>query len=230
VTDFQTATVVAITPETPTAKTFRFALPEVARYRAGQHYIVRLTAPDGYSARRSYSVATAPDDSNEIELTIERLVGGEVSTFLHDEVMVGDEIDLRGPIGEWFVWDAQSPALLVGGGSGVVPLMAMLRLARKNGTADLLRVVVSARTPADLYYANEIVGPQTTIAYTRETPPSFARPAGRLRADDIPADHVADSMLYVCGTPGFCDAATDLLIELGAPTERIKVERFGPTG
>jgi ferredoxin-NADP reductase len=145
-------------------------------------------------------------------------------------VIVGDEIDLRGPVGEWFVWDGESPALLVGGGSGVVPLMAMLRVARRAGTSDLVRLVVSARTPDDLYYTTEILGRETTIVYTRGTPPAFARPAGRLRAADIPADRIGGSTCYVCGSPAFCDAATDLLIDLGAPAERIRVERFGPTG
>ena len=138
--------------------------------------MVRLTAPDGYTASRSYSVASAPDDSNEIELTVERLEGGEVSTFLHDDVAVGDELEVRGPIGGWFVWNADAPALLVGGGSGVVPLMAMLRLARRTGRADLVRLVVSVRTPDDLYYADEIVGPETTLVYTRVAPPASARP------------------------------------------------------
>jgi ferredoxin-NADP reductase len=230
VTEWQTAKVIAITPETPTAKTFRFALPEIANFQAGQHYIVRLTAPDGYSARRSYSVASAPDGSNELELTIERLPKGEVSMFMHDEVVVGDEIDLRGPIGQWFVWNGDSPALLVGGGSGVVPLMAMLRLARKQGASDLLRLLVSTRTPGDLYYANEIDGPETTIAYTRATPANYARSPARLNAGDIPVDDLAKRTIYVCGSPRFCDGATDLLLEVGAPTDNIRVERFGPSG
>ncbi len=121
-----------IRPETATAKTFRLALTEPSPYLAGQHYIVRLTAPDGYTASRSYSVASAPDDSGEIELTVERLPEGEVSSFLHDVVMVGDELEVRGPIGGWFVWPGDTPAVLVAGGSGVVPLMAMLRLARRR--------------------------------------------------------------------------------------------------
>ena len=109
--------------------------------------MVRLTAPDGYTASRSYSVASPPDDeSNEFELTVERLEHGEVSTFLHDGVEVGDELEVRGPIGGWFVWEGDAPALLVGGGSGVVPLMAMLRFARKTDRSDLVRMIVSART------------------------------------------------------------------------------------
>ena len=125
------AIVTQIRPETRTAKTFHLTLTTPMPQLAGQYYVVRLTAPDGYTASRSYSVASAPNDSGEIELTVERLEGGEVSQFLHDEVMAGDELEVRGPIGLWFVWEAETPAILVGGGSGVVPLMAMLRLARE---------------------------------------------------------------------------------------------------
>ncbi len=128
------ATVTEIRPETRTAKTFRLTLTTPTPQLAGQYYVVRLTAPDGYTASRSYSVASAPNDSGEIELTVERLEGGEVSEFLHDEVIVGDELEVRGPIGLWFVWEAETPAILVGGGSGIVPLMAMLRLARQVWT------------------------------------------------------------------------------------------------
>src|SRR5262249_43663266 len=137
---------------------------------AGQHYVVRLTAPDGYTASRSYSVASPPDDSNEFDLTVERLDDGEVSTFLHDEVRVGDELEVRGPIGGWFVWRGDEPAVLVGGGSGLVPLMAMLRYARVLGRTDLVRLVISVRSADDLLYADEVVGPETTVLYTRLSP------------------------------------------------------------
>ena len=136
-------------------------------HRAGQHFVVRLTAPDGYIAQRSYSVASPPDNTSEIELTVERLEDGEVSTFLHDVLEVGDDIEVRGPIGGYFVWDGDTPVTLVGGGSGVVPLMAMLRLARRDGHADLVRLVVSTRTADDLYYRDELPGPETTVVYTR---------------------------------------------------------------
>ncbi len=175
-----------IRSETSRAKTFRLSLAEPSQHRAGQHYVVRLTAPDGYTASRSYSVASPPDGSTTIELTVERLEGGEVSTFLHDVVEIGDELEVRGPIGGWFVWDGTSPALLVGGGSGVVPLMAMLRLARRSDRTELVRLVVSVRSPDDLYYADELVGPETTVVYTRTTPPGFPRAAARLAPPDIP--------------------------------------------
>jgi ferredoxin-NADP reductase len=227
---WQVATVVATRDETATAKTFRLRLPAPSTHRAGQHYVVRLTAPDGYTASRSYSVASAPDGGDEIELTVERLPGGEVSQFLHDVAEPGDELELRGPIGGWFVWDADAPALLLGGGSGVVPLMAMLRLARARGVADLLRLVVSARTPDTLYYAEELPGPETTVVYTRAAAPETGRPMGRIRTDDIAPVLSPDVTAYVCGSSPFADAASHLAVELGVPVHRVRVERFGPSG
>jgi ferredoxin-NADP reductase len=227
---WRTATVIRIEQETARAKTFRLALPHPSPHLAGQHYVVRLTAPDGYTASRSYSIASAPDETNEVEITVERLDEGEVSTFLHDEVMVGDDLEIRGPIGLWFVWNGDAPALLVGGGSGVVPLMAMLRLARRGARSDLVRLVVSVRTPDDLYYADEIMGQETTLLYTRATPPAFPRPPGRLSIRDIPQPVAPGVRGYVCGSSGFADAASDVLMDLGIPAERIRVERFGPTG
>ena len=226
---WKSARVLSIHDESARTKTFRFALDEPTHHRAGQHYVVRLTAPDGYTASRSYSVASAPDGSPEFELTVERLEGGEVSMFLHDEVVVGDALEVRGPIGGWFVWDGDAPALLVGGGSGIVPLMAMLRFARGHAKSDLVQLVVSVRAPEDLYYAAELPGPETSIIYTRVAPPSAARAPARLTRDDIPPPR-PDTTAYVCGSSGFCDAATDLLADAGVPVARIRVERFGPTG
>jgi ferredoxin-NADP reductase len=143
--------------------------------------------------------------------------------------MPGDTLEVRGPIGGWFVWRGDTPALLVGGGSGVVPLMAMLRLARRTGRSDLVRLVVSARSPDDLYYAAELPGPETTIVYTRSAPPSWPRPVGRLNPSDLPTSIAPEAIAYVCGTPGFADAATGLLIDGAIPADRIRVERFGPT-
>lgn len=224
-----TATVRSIHAETAHAKTFRLELPSPANHRAGQHYVLRLTAPDGYTASRSYSVASVPDGSASIDLTVERLDDGEVSTFLHDVVEVGDELEVRGPIGGWFVWDADVPAVLIGGGSGVVPLMAMLRLARSRGRTDLVRLVVSARTLADLYYADEIDGPETTVVLTREAGRG-ARPAGRLGAADLAPLLVPDATVYICGSARFAEAASQLAVDLGVPADHVRVERFGPTG
>jgi ferredoxin-NADP reductase len=227
---WQQATVVGIRPETASAKTFRLALTEPRPHLAGQHYVVRLTAPDGYRASRSYSIASPPDGSGEIELTVERLEDGEVSSFLHDDLMVGDQLEVRGPIGGWFVWGGDTPAILLGGGSGVVPLMAMLRLARRSERSELVRLVVSARTPDDLYYASELPGPETTIVYTRAVPPSWPRPPGHLNALDLPDAPAQGATAYVCGSTGFADAATALLTGAGVGVDHIRVERFGPSG
>jgi ferredoxin-NADP reductase len=227
---WQRARVLSVRGETPTARTLRLALPEPRPHLPGQHYVLRLTAPDGYTASRSYSVASAPDDTGEIELTVERLTDGEVSEFLHDVVEPGDELEVRGPIGGFFAWAGSTPALLVGGGSGVVPLMAMLRHARRTGRADLLRVVVSARSPHELYYADELPGPETTVVWTRQSPPGAGRPAGRIAPDDLAPLVRGGEDVYVCGSPGFCDAATAALLEAGVPAALVRVERFGPSG
>jgi ferredoxin-NADP reductase len=227
---WEPATVIAIHDETATAKTFTLRLGHPSLHLAGQHYIVRLTADDGYTAARSYSVASAPDGTADIDLTVERLPGGEVSMFLHDEVVVGDELEVRGPIGGWFVWQADSPALLIGGGSGVVPLMAMLRLARRKAAPDLMRLVVSVRTPDDLYYHDELPGPETTIVYTRRAPAGHSRSPGHLGPDDIRSLLRPEATVYICGSSPFADAATDAVVALGARPDRIRIERFGPTG
>ncbi len=227
-TPWQSATVVSIHDETTTARTFGLRLSQPARHLAGQHYVVRLTAEDGYTASRSYSVASAPDDTGVIELTVEVLPEGEVSPFLHDVVVVGDELEVRGPIGRWFTWDVASPALLVGGGSGIVPLMAMLRAARAAGRSDRVRLVVSVRTPADLYYTSELPGPEVTVVHTRVAPADDPRPPGRLTAADLgPVDPGAT--VYLCGSGGFVEHASALLAERDVEPARIKVERFGPS-
>ena len=227
---WQAARVLAVRDETPSAKTYRLRLPEPHRHLAGQHYVLRLTAPDGYTASRSYSVASAPDDTGEIELTVERLVDGEVSEYLHDVVEAGDELEVRGPVGGFFVWRGERPALLVGGGSGVVPLMAMLRQARRDGHAELLRVLVSARSPADLYYADELPGEGVRIVWTRAAPPDDPRGAGRMTVDDVAPLVRGGEDVYVCGSPAFADAATDRLREAGVADSAIRLERFGPSG
>ena len=227
---WQPATVVAIRDETATAKTFTLRLAHPSTHLAGQHYILRLTADDGYTASRSYSVASAPDGTADIDLTVERLPGGEVSMFLHDEVIVGDTLEVRGPIGGWFVWQADNPALLIGGGSGVVPLMAMLRLARRRAVSNLVRLVVSVRTPSDLYYREELPGPETTIIYTRRAPSGYGRPPSHLAAADLTMLSSPETTVYICGSSPFADAATDAVVALGTTTDRIRIERFGPTG
>lgn len=224
-----TGIVEAVHVETARAKTFTLQLPDPLGHRAGQHVVLRLTAPDGYSAARSYSVASPPTDAPTIDLTVERLEEGEVSTFLHDVAEPGDELELRGPIGTRFAWDpSDGPALLVGGGSGLVPVMSMLRLARAERRTDLVHLVTAARTPADLLYAAELPGPEVTIAYSRAAGPD-GRPAGRLRADDLAPSVAPGQHTFICGSSGFCEAAGRLLVGLGVDARTITVERFGPT-
>ncbi len=227
-TPWQAATVVSVRPETPTARTIRLALASPVPHLPGQHYVVRLTAEDGYTASRSYSVASAPDDSGEIELTVELLPDGEVSPFLHEVLEPGDVLEVRGPLGRWFTWDGSSPALLVAGGSGVVPLMAMLRTARAAGREGLVRLVVSVRSPDDLYYAPEMTGPEVTVVHTRTAAPGDARPAGRLTADDL-GPVAAGTTVYLCGSGGFVEHASALLLDLGVEAADVRVERFGPS-
>ena len=228
-TGWRTATVISIRSENPTAKTFHLRLPGPFGHLAGQHCVIRLTAPDGYTAVRSYSIASAPEDSPEIELTIELLVGGEVSEFLHQEVVVGDILEVRGPIGGWFIWRGDVPAMLIGGGSGVVPLMAMLRLARRYGRADLLRLLVSVRKPEDLYYPDELPGPQTTVIYTEQSPANSSRPTGLINSNDIPL-LPNSGLVYICGSERFAEAAADLVIGSGVAANRLRIEKFGPSG
>ena len=233
-TPWQMSTVVGIRTETATAKSFALQLSAPVLHVPGQHYVLRLTAPDGYTAQRSYSVASAPDPAGVIELTVDLLPDGEVSGFLHDVVEVGDELEVRGPIGGYFVWRAEAPALLIAGGSGVVPFMSMLRHARNIGQEDLLRLLVSVRTPADLFYADEIVGPQTTVLTTRSPWPGSTREPHRIDAEDLMAALAGaaqptrdDLTIFVCGSNGFADSVTDQLIVGGVPSDRIRVERFG---
>ena len=226
---WQSATVLDIRPETERVKTFRLGLSAPTPHLAGQHYLVRLTAPDGYRAQRSYSVAT-PSTDDAIELTVERLPDGEVSTFLHDEVVVSDTLEVRGPIGGWFVWDGTTPAVLLGGGSGVVPLMAMLRLARRTPAQSLAHLIVSVRSPRELLYADEMTGPDVTIIYSRSTPEGSERGAGRITSHDIVNVLHEDQTAYVCGSDGFAETASTLLVTNGILAENIRVERFGPSG
>jgi ferredoxin-NADP reductase len=196
-------------------------------HMAGQHYVVRLTAEDGYTAQRSYSIASAPSDPL-VELFIERLDDGEVSTYLADVVEPGDELEVRGPIGGWFVWDGETPALLVAGGYGVVPFVAMIRHARELGRLDLLRVAVSSRTLAELPYAEELMDAGALVVLTRE--PHGIRPAGRLTATDLLPLWEPGQTGYVCGSASFAEAASQLLVGMGFPPPQVRVERFGPSG
>ncbi|MFI7586572.1 ferredoxin reductase [Spongisporangium articulatum] len=236
---WQPATVTAVSDLTPTARSFFFALPAgTERHVPGQHYDIRLTAPDGSQAQRSYSIASAPGargDAPTVELSVERIADGAVSPYLHDLVHVGDSVELRGPFGGWFIWRGDTPVVLVGGGSGIVPLMSMLRYWRALGRPVPLHLVVSVRTPEGLYYAEELAaeGASVTVVYTRAAPEGAERPPGRLSAADLA--HVVRPFLglpgataYVCGGAGFAETASQLLVELGLDRSAVRVERFGP--
>jgi ferredoxin-NADP reductase len=227
---WQIATVRSIKSETPTVKSFRIDLPMWMPHLPGQHYDVRLTAPDGYRAQRSYSVASSPLDESSIELTVDRLADGEVSPYFHDVLVEGDQVEVRGPFASYFVWRGESPVLLVGGGSGVVPLMAILRHRRRTMPDLPMRLVYSVRTAEDLIYADEL-GDEAVVTYTREAPEGWGGHTGRIDASLIGAAGVAqDATAFVCGSDGFVEAASSLLLESGLAPERIRTERFGPTG
>jgi ferredoxin-NADP reductase len=243
--------VVSIRAETHRVKTIRFAVGHWPGHVAGQHADVRLTAEDGYRAERSYSIASPPEEST-VELTVDRLDDGEVSPFLTGELQPDDTLELRGPIGGHFIWSAvepRRPLLLIGGGSGVVPLMCMLRHRRLSGSAVPAALLYSVRTRDDVIYHEELTAlarsdPTFTLVMTltRDSAPGWSGRAGRI---DLPAVQalleglggvdgvggvggVVDS--FVCGPDGFVEAASALLVQAGQPADSIRTERFGPTG
>ena len=222
-----TATVREVSHPTATTVRIRLEVADRVDHWPGQHYVVRLTAEDGYTAQRSYSVASAPSDPL-IELFVERLEDGEVSTYLADILEPGDELEVRGPIGGWFVWTAETPALGVAGGSGVVPLIAMLRHATAVGRSSFLQLAVSARTLAMLPYADELVAAGAFIALTRE-PATSGRAAGRLAGAELASLLRPDADCFVCGSTPFALATSDLLTGLGVATNKIRIEQFGPS-
>jgi ferredoxin-NADP reductase len=235
---WQQLTITDIRVRTPRIKSFVFARPDGFDFRAGQHVDLRLTAPDGYQAQRSYSIASAPEDA-ALELAIELMPDGEVSTFFHEVAAVGDDIELRGPIGGHFVWGAADPApvLLVGGGSGVVPLMSMVRHRTRRGLAARMGLVQSDRTLADVLYRDELAaiavadsGVTWLPTLTRERDqPGFA--SGRITADLLRQafDRLGalPAVTYVCGANPFVEAATTLLLDLALDPRTIRTERFG---
>lgn len=227
--EWQAATVVAVRRESATARTLRLVLASPAVHLPGQHYDVRLTAPGGYTAERSYSAATPPLDGGWVEITVDRLEDGEVSPHLHDHVAPGDRIEIRGPIGSYFTWRGQEPLLLAGGGSGIVPLMAMLRRARRVAPGLDVRMLYSVRNPEHLLYGDEL-GAETTVTYTRRAPSGWRGLTGRLTPDVIAAHAGPDATAFVCGSHGFVDSVAAALVDLGLEWERIRTERWGPAG
>ncbi|RRR80750.1 ferredoxin reductase [Streptomyces sp. RP5T] len=225
---WQTATLTEVRRETPYASTFRFAVPGWQGHLPGQHLLLRLTAEDGYTAQRHYSIASPPEDAGHIELTLDHVEGGEVSGWFHTVAEPGDRVEVRGPLSGFFAWPGDRPALLVGAGSGVVPLMSMVRHHRARGLSVPLRMLVSARGPEELIYAREL-GAETTPVFTRSAPDGV--PVGRMSAA-----HVAPLLAeppeggweaYVCGSNSFAEHASRLLVEAGQPVDRIRIERFG---
>ena len=234
------ATVAETLPETPTAITVGLDVPGWPGHRAGQHVDVRLTAEDGYSAQRSYSIASRPG-ADRLELTIVRFDDGEVSPYLTTDLDVGEQIELRGPIGGYFVWDGADsrPVLLAGGGSGVVPLMAMLRHHAGVGHAAAMHLVYSARTAQDILYREELEGlagdgRAVTVTLTREPSPSgWSGRRGRVDGELLAEAGWPPSAMphcYVCGPTPFVEAVAGLLVDRGHEAENIRTERFGPTG
>jgi ferredoxin-NADP reductase len=228
---WQIGTVTAIKAETPHVKSFRIALPMWMEHLPGQHYDVRLTAPDGYQAERSYSIASSPLDRGEIELTVDRLEDGEVSPYFHDVVAEGDEVEVRGPFTSYFVWRGEQPVLLVGGGSGVVPLMSILRTRRRTMPELPMRLVYSVRTAEDVIYADEL-GEDAVLTFTRAAPEGWGGHRGRVDEALIAqsADSLSSGIAFVCGSNGFVEWATELLLGSGFEPPRVRTERFGPTG
>ncbi|HST65470.1 MAG TPA: ferredoxin reductase [Mycobacteriales bacterium] len=223
---WQWATVESRRAENAHVVTLRLRVPQWRAHLPGQHYVVRLTAEDGYSASRSYSVASPPEDAGAVELTVDRLPEGEVSPYLTEEVMAGDEVELRGPIGGYFVWRGESPLLLVAGGSGIAPVMAMLRSRRLSHPEVPVRLLFSVRSPDELIFAPEL-GPETTVVYTRTAPAGHDRPAGRITAADLKAVAFDGGPAYICGSNGFVEAAARLLADAGYDAGRIRLERYG---
>jgi ferredoxin-NADP reductase len=234
------ATVEAVKAETPHAKTIGLEVPGWPGHTAGQHLDVRLTAEDGYQAERSYSIASAPEDPR-VALTVERIEAGEVSPYLTEELRIGDQLELRGPVGGHFTWRVQDggPLLLVAGGSGVVPLMAMLRHRAARASVVDTRVLVSTRSLGDIFYCDELtaLGSGDGIAVhhtlTREAPPGWRGYARRIDAamlHEIAPPAMERPRIFVCGPTPFVEQAADLLLELGYEAATIRAERFGPTG
>lgn len=226
---WQIGTVASIKQENPRVKSFRIELPMWMPHLPGQHYDVRLTAPDGYQAQRSYSIASSPLDEGQIELTIDRLDDGEVSPYFHDVVVEGDHVEVRGPFASYFVWRGEEPVLLVGGGSGVVPLIAMLRHRRRTMPELPMRLVYSVRSAGDVIYADEL-GDDTLLTFTREPPAGWQGHTGRIDARLIDEASFASGPAFICGSNGFVEAASRLMTAAGVAPQRIRTERFGPTG
>lgn len=240
--EWQIGTVKSIRQETHKAKTFTLTLPNWLRHKPGQHYDVRLTAPDGYQAQRSYSIASEPERTGEIDLTVEWIEDGEVSSYMHNVLVVGDLIEVRGPIGGYFVWEAGmgGSLLLVAGGSGIVPLMSMLRHRAAVGSTTPARLLYSSRTPDDVIYSGELMrlkdsqnGPGISYTFTRQAPAGWTGYARRIDArmlGEVAGPLGKTVQAFVCGPTLMVEAVADELLQIGLAPNQIRTERFGPTG
>ncbi|QIP11696.1 oxidoreductase [Spirosoma aureum] len=240
---WQIARVKAIVQETPHVKTFTLHLPQWIPHLPGQHYDLRLTAEDGYQAERSYSIASPPEKTGEIDLTVELIEDGEVSSYLHEGIEPGDPLEVRGPIGGYFVWKdnmANEPLLLIAGGSGVVPLMAMLRHRAKIGAANPTTLLFSVRTADDAIYRDELeqLAKQDSqfeliLTFTRKAPPGwtgYQRRVDQAMLTDVLKRFASHPNGFVCGPTLLVEQVANTLSDLGLPSTKIRTERFGPTG
>lgn len=236
---WRVAKVVEVVDETARVRSLVLDVPDWPGHQAGQHVDIRLTAADGYQAQRSYSIASAPED-DRLVLTVERLEEGEVSPYLFDVLTVGDELELRGPIGGYFVWTPAlgGPILLIAGGSGVVPFRSMLRHRAATQTTIPAKLLYSARSIGDVIYRDELTrlatnGTDVALTLTREWPQEWTGHRRRIDMDllrDVAWTPGERPLVYVCGPSGFVESAANALVALGHDAERIRTERFGPTG
>jgi ferredoxin-NADP reductase len=241
---WQLATVAAVRDETPSVRSFALDVPDWAGHRAGQHLDLRLTAEDGYSVQRSYSIASEPERSPQVDITVERIPDGEVSPFLHDVAVPGDRLEVRGPIGGYFVWEASigGPLLLVAGGSGVVPLMAMIRHRTRADGAQVggARLLFSSRSAEEIIYRDELDelaagdrGLEVLHTLTRSQPPGwegYARRIDERMLSEVIAPLGDKTRAYVCGPTALVETAANALVSLGLAPAQVRTERFGPTG
>lgn len=236
-TAWHTGTVIEAVPETATARRLTVEIPSWPGNDAGSHVDVRLTAPDGYQAQRSYSIASA-GDGTRVVLAVDEVPDGEVSPFLVHELAIGDRIEIHGPLGAYFVWrppgaddGPPAPVQLIAGGSGVVPLYAMLAAHTSAGDVTDFRLLYSVRSPADIFFRGELDATMDVdYIYTRQTPPGWTETAGRLTRARLEAGIFAPESaprIYVCGPTPFVETVADWLVELGHPTANIRTERFG---
>ena len=240
--NWQIGKVISTHQETARTKSIALTVPSWAGHRPGQHVDVRLTAADGYQAQRSYSIASAPEEGPRLTLTVEKLEGGEVSPYLVDELQVGDELELRGPIGGYFVWEVNmgGPLLLIAGGSGVVPLMAIMRHRRAVKSSVPTRFLYSSRSYDDIIYRSELDSlndstSRVEVIYTltRVQPPGWTGYRRRIDVDllhEVSWSPEQRPLIFICGPTSFVEAAATDVVELGHEPQRIKTERFGPTG